>query len=515
MSKCHGLHASPAGAPPGLAHDQLGGRAQAPIRNRQDSLPVQPPPVPASGASQLIAARQLQWSSGIRTRKCSTRSWQKPRPKLAKKPKTQSGDKDLGVDCPDTEHVLLDGPTGIPLQVLSLNLGISGLKGSLDQLSAYLRKCKVHSTPAVLHLQEARLRTYEVQKWRKRVSAALPEFSMYAHCRHSGLRNTTAVVTLICKEMVKWVSPLSVKSPDSILSGRLVALKYAPPNVPNPVVLANAWMPHSGYKVAELEAAHKAFGDLVSGWKQQHYVVLAAGDWNAAICPDHRPPPDSASEPGPTGTLAADRAFQLMMTTTGLHPTTDDIQPTWESSTGKMRSRIDHAICTDCSIITKCDVVHDITVSDHSALLVHFHREMGCWNAGQHKPISMRPSLNLGELDNLAPQFQHNLTRIQDKCTDLASLEQAMWQTATDVFGLKQGHTGRKPFVNNTVLRLKQAIKAARTLLYMYNRGAATDTVCTQWGCLREHRLAFSAFRILHRVRRDRKLGGVVAYLDS
>ena len=40
------------------------------------------------------------------------------------------------VDCPDPEHVLLDGPTGVPLKVLSLNLGISGLKGSLDHLAA-------------------------------------------------------------------------------------------------------------------------------------------------------------------------------------------------------------------------------------------------------------------------------------------------------------------------------------------------------------------------------------------
>ncbi len=369
-----------------------------------------------------------------------------------------------------------------------MNLGISGLKGSLEQLAAYLRRSKPHSTPAVVHLQEARLRAFEVGRWRKRVSGVLPEFSMYAHCKHKGLRTTTATVTLVRKELVKWVSPLSVKSPDAVLSDRLVALKYAPPNVPCPIVFANVWMPHSGYRVHELEAAHKAFGDMVLTWKQQKYSVVAVGDWNAAICPEHRPPPTVTTDPLTTpgvqhpgalattpGTRAADKAFRDMMSRTALQKITDDVTPTWESSTGTVQAHIDHALCTDCSIIFRSDVVHEVTSSDHSALWVVLQRDVGCWNAGQHKRIVTRPCLDFSELDNLAPEFQRKLTEVQGECVDLESLEKAMWASGVNVCGLKQGNTGRKQFLNNRVLKLKQAIRAARTLLYVYNRGVVCE----------------------------------------
>ena len=462
--------------------------------NVQAARPESPPAQAPSQDNPLLLARQQQWDpvSGTRQRACNFRSWRKPRPRKAHQYKAPSGRNKPDVDCPDLEHVLLDGPAGIPLQVLSLNLGISGLKGSLDQLGAYLRRRKPQSTPAVLHLQEARLRADEVRKWRKRVSAILPEYSLYAHCRHHGSRNTTAVVTLVRKELVKWVSPLNVKTPESVLSGRLVALKYAPPNVPNPMVLANIWMPHSGYKAVELEAAHQAFGDLVMAWKQQQYLVLAVGDWNAAIFPEHRPAPDRPIERGArphqtARTHAADQVFAQMRHATGLQPVTDDIQPTWESSNGMMRSRIDHALCTDGAVVYRCDIVPDVTSSDHSAVRVYLQEDIGCWNAGQHKPICTRPNLDFTELDNLAPEFQRKLGEAQAQCTDLVSLEKAMWQAATEVYGIKPGNTGRKPFLNNKVLGLKRAIKVCRTLLYIYNRGNVnSSSIGNQWNLVRD-----------------------------
>jgi hypothetical protein len=241
-------------------------------------------------------------------------------------------------------------------------------------------------------------------------------------------------------------------------------------------------MPHSGYRVHELKAAHKAFGDMVLIWTQQKYTVLAVGDWNAAICTEHRPAPASVPDLQPIpgvkrfavpaetqGTRAADKAFQDMLSCTALKQITDDITPTWESSTGMVQARIDHALCTDSSIIFSCKVVHEVTSSDHSALRVYLQQDVGCWNAGQHKPIVTRQCLDFSELDNLAPEFQRKLTEIRDQCTDLESLEKAMWDSGVHVCGLKPGNTGRKPFLNNRVLKLKQAIRAARTLLYMYN----------------------------------------------
>jgi exonuclease III len=140
----------------------------------------------------------------------------------------------------------------------------------------------------VLHLQEARLRRQEVPKWRRYLRQLLPKYAMYAHCTAFGSKPTTAVVTLVRRELVKWISPMSAKSVHNTLSGRVLALKYAPPNVQQPIVLANVWMPHSGYRVQDITDAHAAFGTLVDQWKQDGYAVLAAGDWNATTCDEQR-----------------------------------------------------------------------------------------------------------------------------------------------------------------------------------------------------------------------------------
>jgi hypothetical protein len=58
------------------------------------------------------------------------------------------------VDVPATEHVLLDGEEGLSLQILSLNLGISCFKGSVEQIAVLLLKPQFKHV-AVLHLQEA------------------------------------------------------------------------------------------------------------------------------------------------------------------------------------------------------------------------------------------------------------------------------------------------------------------------------------------------------------------------
>ena len=129
-----------------------------------------------------------------------------------------------------------------------------------------------------------------------------------------------------------------------------------------------------------------------------------------------------------------------------------------------------------------CKVVHDVTSSDHSALWVYLQLEVGCWNAGQHKPIVTRPCLDLSKIDNLAPEFQRKLNAVRTQCVDLESLEREMGAQATEVCGLKPSNTSRKPFLNNSALKLKTAIKGCRTLLYMYNRGGVVETkICSEW----------------------------------
>jgi len=131
-------------------------------------------------------------------------------------------------------------------------------------------------------------------------------------------------------------------------------------------------------------------------------------------------------------------------------------------------------------------VIHEMTSSDHHALLVTLLDDECCWSSGQHKPVQLRARLDLEDLDNLAPEFQRRLTEIQDQCSDLEATEVAMWNIGTEVLGLKKGNTGRKPYLSMTVVRLKKAIRAARTLLGMYRRGEQLDRLITSWQKFRE-----------------------------
>jgi hypothetical protein len=108
----------------------------------------------------------------------------------------------LKVDSPDLEHVLLDGEEGIPLQVLSLNLGIGGAKGSLDQVAALLALPKFRQV-AVLHLQEARIRKSNVSKLQHTAAQLLLKFALYVHCMPAGMPHNTSVITMVRKELLK------------------------------------------------------------------------------------------------------------------------------------------------------------------------------------------------------------------------------------------------------------------------------------------------------------------------
>jgi hypothetical protein len=92
-------------------------------------------------------------------------------------------------------------------------LGISGFKGSVEQIAALLLKPQFKHV-AVLHLQEARLSKRDIPKWRKIAGRVLPKFAMYVHCQIPGVKSTTAVVTLVRKELTKWISPMAVGSPE-------------------------------------------------------------------------------------------------------------------------------------------------------------------------------------------------------------------------------------------------------------------------------------------------------------
>jgi len=122
------------------------------------------------------------------------------------------------VDCPTQEHVLLDGDEGLPMQVLTLNLGISGIRGSLQELASLLQQPHYRNI-AVLHLQEARLKKLQIAKLRQTVDKTLPKYAMYVHCQSLGDKPTTAVITLVRKELTKWISVLEVCSTRAALSG--------------------------------------------------------------------------------------------------------------------------------------------------------------------------------------------------------------------------------------------------------------------------------------------------------
>ena len=381
----------------------------------------------------------------------------RPAKVLPRRPTMQTGPGP--VDCPAPEAIPLDDAEGLPLQILSLNLGISGIKGSLGELSHLLFRGDI----AAVHLQEARLRKRDVIKWRKNLHSRLPKYAMYVHCYH-GNKNT-AVVTLLRKELVKWTSPMALNSASAALSGRIIALRYTPPNIAKPLVLANIWMPHSGYSAEAVQRAHTAFGDLMNTWKSSGHEVLAAGDWNATVTDDQRSVVPCNPVP--------DQAFRQMLVKTGLKPMTVSTEPTWTSSSGRTFATLDHILFTNAGTAASVVMQHEVTSSDHQALLCTLKEDVGCWNVGQHVPVVRQDRLNLSDLDNLVPLFCSTIDAHQDKCTDLESLERQMWNTAQEVLGL-QKQAGGKPFLNKAVAALRKAIKVARRLLRFYSHAPHT-----------------------------------------
>lgn len=439
------------------------------------SAPSSPRPDRTTDQSQdLNTQRRAQWrSSGIRERKPDShrrgRTGRRPCPTQPTVETFQA------VNCPEPEHVLLDGSEGLPVQVLCLNLGINGIKRSLHELADYLQ----HRDVAIVHLQEARLKHTELSKWRKITKQKLPKYAMYAHCHHGTPAKNTAVVTLVRLELTKWISPACLNSADTVLSGRILALKYAPPNLQTPLLLTNVWMPHSGYPADIIRRAHLSVTEWVLSWKAKGYTVMAAGDWNATLTDSQRwGPSAAASQPKVT-----DVAFRTMLTTTGMLAPAECSSPTWESSTGTCQATLDHVVLTDCSLVKSVFLIHDITTSDHHALLCTLHEEFGSWNSGQHLPIIQQERLDLSNLDNLAPLFQSHLESAQLQCTDLESLEKLMWESAKSVLGVvKQARA--KPYLTRTVLSLRKAIRVARRLQRLYTSSHAPSSLGDVWAGL-------------------------------
>lgn len=291
-------------------------------------VPIQDEPL-ATLPKDLTTNRRAQWNhAGVQEQKPDSSRWRTPR----RQPVQTPVEIHLTVDCPEIEHVLLDGNEGLPVKIMSLNLGTSGLKGSLDQLASYLHDKDI----AAIHLQEVRMKHTELTKWRRIIKQKLPKYAMYAHCYHGKQTKNTAVVTLVLLELAKWISPACVNSADAALSSSIIALLYSPPHLQSPLLLANVWMPHSGYATDTIRQAHSAVTDLILYWKAKGYPVLAAGDWNATLTDSQRW--------GPTPTMGlprvTDAAFRTLLTVTGMQAPVQCSSPTWESSTGTYQATL-------------------------------------------------------------------------------------------------------------------------------------------------------------------------------
>ena len=125
--------------------------------------------------------------------------------------------------------------------------------------------------------------------------------------------------------------------------------------------------------------------------------------------------------------------------------------------------------------------IKDFTTSDHHAVLVTFKPDAGCWNAGQHKPIVQCETLDLTELEDLAPEFQGRLSPLLKECQDLAEVEDALWTIGVEVLGLQKQRSGRRPFLNHKVLLLKKAVCSLRQLLQAYARHSSQATLQCLW----------------------------------
>ena len=143
---------------------------------------------------------------------------------------------------------------------------------------------------------------------------------------------------------MRWLAPMCVKKKGSGPERQSGGPAYAHPNMQCLVVLANVWMPHSGYKISEIQAAHTAFGELVSCWKKTLHCPSSCPPLVQQVKWSRRPLQTAC-------TKAADEAFGSMLAATGLQPPNSSVEPTWESNDGMMQSSNDHAVCTDCGII--------------------------------------------------------------------------------------------------------------------------------------------------------------------
>ena len=119
------------------------------------------------------------------------------------------------------------------------------------------------------------------------VRSKLPEYKMYSHSKHWDSSTDRAIITLVRHEVAPFCTRMNVFPGDpmkvqSVLSGRLEALRVKIPGARKPFILVNTWCPHSGTPNNIRKDFLSQMSTLHAKWAEE-FDVIWMGDFNAAL----------------------------------------------------------------------------------------------------------------------------------------------------------------------------------------------------------------------------------------
>ena len=356
--------------------------------------------------------------------------------------------------------------------VASWNAGSRGIRGSVRELAEWTQE----DGPAFLLIQEARMCYENISAVRYTLQLLLPQYTAYFHTWNPwgapSEEKDTAVITLVRKELSKWIKPLDVKG--KALSGRVIALHYDPDERGEGFIVVNGWMPHSGYSPQVIQGAHKSLENLISSW-QRKQPTLVMGDFNATMTPDQR----TGAEKTAGRIMVADRALREWIARQKMSEQAEDPREmTWASLMTKgVEGRLDHAFASrdlkTVRVLTKDPLVG---LSDHKMIVAHLHSDHGTWLRRRTRLVPLPPRLDVTDWEEkesiLQARMEGERGSMGQECT-LEEVEGMMWRVGEEVLGVGSQGAGRKSKLHRdkASIRLKKEISSLKRLRGIFQAG--------------------------------------------
>jgi endonuclease/exonuclease/phosphatase family metal-dependent hydrolase len=404
------------------------------------------------------------------------------------------------------EHFFSDGSASKPLRIASINIGPGGLGSHLHSLNDWGEAEDI----AIIHVQEARVRKYALKGLRKAIKVVMPHYRLYIHCSDPQRDRTryttegdevtsgehwnnrpyspnTAVATLIRKELVQYVKPLSPTSrKNSALTGRMLALHIKLPDCKQPIISVNCWMPHQGCGTPERLAAYDELTQRLQTWTKEFREenrstpIILHGDFNATL---HGKRNDTSS-----------LLLQHLCVEADLTPNQGDDHPTWVSfSDPTIAYKIDHCLHTRGVAFQEDTRLDDklLCTSDHGALTSTLSTDHGTWAPSTPIPLSTKVVVDMENFHETAPIWAKTVDERLSSSppSSLLQAEELMLHTAKDIAGTRIVRRGGKRQVVKDPEQdtLRETTLIARRITHALMKGAPLPDWWTR------HRLLLAA----------------------